>query len=150
MAVSKSIAFRSQECPAAASIYGNAAMASTFPFHVPNADGQIWKERTMRNILLAGSAGLLIALSAAGVAKANNPNVPIWSPYSLNTNVGEPVRHHWHRAGMTEGRAAATTDTQTQIFSDGSSDQNFMGPNATAPSSGPSLPAGQPMDPADR
>jgi hypothetical protein len=97
----------------------------------------------MRNTVIAGSAGLLIALSAAGLAKANNPNVPIWSPYSLNTNVGEPVRHHWHRAGMTEARAAATP-MQTEIFSDGSSDQNYMGPNATA-NSAPSLPGGQPF-----
>jgi hypothetical protein len=126
-------------------------VAFTLSFHVPSADEQIWKVRTTRNILLAGSAGLLIALSAAGLAKANNPNVPIWSPYSLNTNVGEPVRHHWHRAGMTEARAAAPT-METQIFSDGSSDQNYMGPNATA-NSAPSLPGGQPFgaraNPAD-
>jgi hypothetical protein len=106
----------------------------------------------MRNVLMATSAGLLVALSAAGVAKANNPNVPIWSPYSLNTTIGQPARHHWHRAGVTEARAAATT-VQTQIFSDGSSDQNYMGPNATAANSASSLPGGQPFgapaNPAD-
>jgi hypothetical protein len=106
----------------------------------------------MRNTVIAGSAGLLIALSAAGIAKANNPNVPIWSPYSLNTNVGAPVRHHWRRAGMTEARAAATT-MPTQIFSDGSSDQNYMGPNAPAANNAPTLPGGQPFgapaNPAD-
>lgn len=37
----------------------------------------------MRNILLAGTAGLLLAIGAAGVANAANPNVPTYSPYSL-------------------------------------------------------------------
>jgi hypothetical protein len=37
---------------------------------------------SMRNFLLAGTAGLLVALSAAGVANAANPNAPSWSPYA--------------------------------------------------------------------
>jgi hypothetical protein len=36
----------------------------------------------MRNLLLAGTAGLLVILGAAGVANAANPNVPSWSPYA--------------------------------------------------------------------
>ena len=36
----------------------------------------------MRNLLLAGTAGLLVILGAAGVANAANPNASSWSPYA--------------------------------------------------------------------
>jgi hypothetical protein len=36
----------------------------------------------MRNLLFAGTAGLLVTLSAAGIATAANPNAPPWSPYA--------------------------------------------------------------------
>lgn len=103
----------------------------------------------MRTILLA-SAGLIIALSTAGVANANNPNVPSWSPYSLNTNAWRPQRHPMRRmAQLREGRAAATK-AQAPIFSDGSSDENYMVPDSSAaPATGaPEAPGGQ--HPADR
>ena len=66
----------------------------------------------MRNTLMAGAAGLLLALT--GAADANNPDVPTWSPYSINTNLaGGSFRHHRHRIAasraadkLTEGRAA--------------------------------------------
>ena len=69
----------------------------------------------MRNLLLAGTAGLLFAFGAAGAANANNPNVPTWSPYSINTDLpGRTLfRHHTRRLAegrsadkLTEGRAA--------------------------------------------
>jgi hypothetical protein len=75
---------------------------------------------TMRNILLAGTAGLLLA---AAVTMANateqNPNVPNWSPYAImgfggnanayanpgyGGNPGYPPRPAG--VGMDEGRAA--------------------------------------------
>jgi hypothetical protein len=37
----------------------------------------------MRNFLIAGTTGLLIALGAASGANAANPNVPTYSPYTL-------------------------------------------------------------------
>jgi hypothetical protein len=105
-------------------------------------------EQTMRNILLAGSAGLLVAFSAAGVANANNPNVPIWSPYSLNTNVGAPARHPMHRV-------AKATKMDAPIFSNGSSDENYMVPDSTSAANGATnVPGGQafgaPENPAER
>ena len=82
----------------------------------------------MRNLLFAGTAGLLLVVGAAGAANANNPNVPTWSPLSINTNLGQTmVRHRAHR--MTEGRAAYVKPMpQTDIFSDGSSDGNHNYP----------------------
>ena len=82
----------------------------------------------MRNLLFAGTAGLLLVVGAAGAANANNPNVPTWSPLSINTNLGQTmVRHRAHR--MTEGRAAYVKPMPpTDIFSDGSSDGNHNYP----------------------
>jgi hypothetical protein len=81
----------------------------------------------MRNLLIAGTAGLLLAVGATGAAYANNPNVPIWSPLSINTDIGRPMyRHHAHR--MSEERAAyvAKTQPEEQIFSNGSSEDQHM------------------------
>jgi hypothetical protein len=45
----------------------------------------------MRNLLLAGTAGLLISCGAVGAAYAANPNVPASSPYAM-TDVGPQTR----------------------------------------------------------
>jgi hypothetical protein len=80
----------------------------------------------MRNVLLAGTAGLFLALGAVGAANANNPNVPVWSPLSINTDLGRPM-HRYRAHRMTEGRAAYTKPAQPdQIFSDGSSDDKHL------------------------
>jgi hypothetical protein len=58
----------------------------------------------MRNLLAAGTAGLFLVFGAAGgVAHAQNPNVPSWSPYSIVGYDAAP------RTVMTERRAADTT-----------------------------------------
>jgi hypothetical protein len=81
---------------------------------------------TMRNVLLAGTAALMLAVGASGAAYANNPNVPIWSPLSINTNVGRSMYYHPHR--MSEHRAAfvAATPPDRPIFSNGSSEDQHM------------------------
>jgi hypothetical protein len=87
----------------------------------------------VRNPLIAGTVGLVLTIGAAGAAYANNPNVPIWSPLSINTDIGRPMyRHHSHR--MSEGRAAYVGQTQPdqQIFSNGSSeDQHMVTPDSS-------------------
>jgi hypothetical protein len=40
-------------------------------------------EETLRNIIMAGATGLLLALDATGDANAANQNVPASSPYAL-------------------------------------------------------------------
>jgi hypothetical protein len=85
----------------------------------------------MRNLLLAGTAGLLVTLGAAGAGNAAqpNPNVPSWSPYAIGAYEGAPQtssRLPAHRM-MSEGRAAYVKPAhQNQIFSDGSSDGDHM------------------------
>jgi hypothetical protein len=68
----------------------------------------------MRNLLLAGTAGLLLTFGAAGAANAANPNVPASSPYAL-TDVGPQTRPPGYAdpnygydgdPGYVEGRAA--------------------------------------------
>jgi hypothetical protein len=96
----------------------------------------------MRNVLLAGTAALMLAVGASGAGYANNPNVPTWSPLSINTNVGRPMYYHPRR--MSEHRAAFVTPTPPDrpIFSNGSSeDQHMVTPesdnNSAAGSTGP-------------
>ena len=96
----------------------------------------------MRNLLLGGIAGLALTVGAAGAAYAINPNVPTWSPLSINTSVGHPMYYHPHR--MSEHRAAfvAPTPPDRPIFNDGSSEDRQMvapdsGNNAAAGSTGP-------------
>ena len=80
----------------------------------------------MRNLLFAGTAGLLLVVGAAGAANANNPNVPTWSPLSINTNLGQPL-HRYRGHLVKEGRAAYVQTAQPNpIFSDGSSDSNYL------------------------
>ena len=80
----------------------------------------------MRNLLIAGTVGLVLTIGAAGAAYANNPNVPIWSPLSINTNVGHTMYYHSHR--MSEHRAAYVVPTPPDrpIFSNGSSEGQHM------------------------
>jgi hypothetical protein len=83
---------------------------------------------SMRNMLTAGIAGLVLAIGAAGAAYAYNPNVPSWSPLSINTNLGQSMyRYHAHR--MSEHRAAYATPTPPDrpIFGNGSSEADHMG-----------------------
>jgi hypothetical protein len=85
----------------------------------------------MRNPLIVGTVGLALTIGAAGAAYANNPNVPIWSPLSINTNVGRPM--YYHRHGMSEHRAAlvAPTPPDRPIVSNGSSqDQRIVTPDS--------------------
>jgi hypothetical protein len=83
----------------------------------------------MRNLLIAGTVGFVLTIGAAGAAYASNPNVPIWSPLSINTNVGHPMYRH-HSSRMSEGRAAyiAKTQPEQQIFSNGSSEGQHLAP----------------------
>ena len=100
----------------------------------------------MCNLLLAGTAGLVLTIGAAGAAYANNPNVPIWSPLSINTDIGRPMyRHHSYR--MSEHRAAyaAPTPPDRPIFSNGSSeDQHIVAPDSDNNSA--NVPAGATND----
>jgi hypothetical protein len=80
----------------------------------------------MRNLLLTGTAGLILAIGVASTANANNSNVPTWSPLSINTDLWRPMPRYRVRS-MNEGRAAhVTTAPSDQIFSNGSSDANYM------------------------
>jgi hypothetical protein len=96
------------------------------------SDDEILEGTPMRNLLIAGTAGLMLAVGATGAAYANNPNVPMWSPLSINTDIGRPVyRHHARR--MSEERAAylAKTQPEEQIFSNGSTeDQHMVAPDS--------------------
>jgi hypothetical protein len=80
----------------------------------------------MRNLLLAGTAGLLLSVGAAGAANAANPNVPGWSPYSIMAYDAPPPPPPMYHPGrrMSEARAAYVTQTSPDrpIFNDGSSD----------------------------
>jgi hypothetical protein len=80
----------------------------------------------MRNVLLAGTAALMLAVGASGAAYANNPNVPIWSPLSINTNVGRPTYYHPHRMSEHPAAFVAPTPPDRPIFSNGSSDDQHM------------------------
>ncbi|WP_158816726.1 hypothetical protein [Methylocapsa sp. S129] len=70
----------------------------------------------MRNLLLAGTAGLFLTIGAVGAANAANPNVPTYSPYTLLdvpgsvpevTPTSNPVwAYNRDGGGMTEGRSA--------------------------------------------
>jgi hypothetical protein len=64
---------------------------SPFSFHVRSPDKQILEGNPMRNLLIAGTVGFVLTIGAAGAAYASNPNVPIWSPLSINTNVSSPL-----------------------------------------------------------
>lgn len=104
----------------------------------------------MRNILIAGSAGLLLALTGVGAANANNPNVPTWSPYSINTNLSRGTLFHRHVHGtaaaraadkMTEGRAAYVEKWPTppdNATSSGGSPNAIGDGNSAAPVAQPS------------
>jgi hypothetical protein len=64
----------------------------------------------MRDLLIAGTVGLVLTIGAAGGANANNANVPAWSPLSINTNIGRPMyRHHSYR--ISEHRTAYVVPT---------------------------------------
>jgi hypothetical protein len=94
----------------------------------------------MRNLLIAGTFGLILTIGAAGGAYANNPNVPSWSPLSINTNIGRPMYYHPHR--MSEHRAASVAPTPPDRPIFGSSEgQHTVTPesdsNSTAGSTGP-------------
>jgi hypothetical protein len=100
---------------------------SLFFFHVRFPGNQILKGNPMRNLLLGGTVGVALTIGAAGAAYANNPNVPTWSPLSINTNVGYPMyRHHSYR--MSEHRAAyvKATPPDRPIFSNGSSEEEHL------------------------
>ncbi|WP_158813650.1 hypothetical protein [Methylocapsa sp. S129] len=100
----------------------------------------------MRNVLLAGTAGLFVSLAVAGAANAANPNTPTWSPYTLMyvpgsvpevTPTSNPV---WaYNRYAIEGRAAYIDEAPRahryrynapgqpdQIFGDGSSDSDHL------------------------
>jgi hypothetical protein len=85
----------------------------------------------LRNLLLAGTAGLVLTIGAAGAAYANNPNVPIWSPLSINTDIGRPMyRHHSYRTSEHSAAFVAPTPPDRPIFSNGSSeDQHMVAPD---------------------
>jgi hypothetical protein len=95
---------------------------------MPASSGkQILEGNLMRNLLIAGTVGLVLTIGAAGAAYANNPNVPIWSPLSVNTNVGHPMyRHRSYR--MNEHRASfvAPMPPDRPTFSNGSSEDQHM------------------------
>jgi hypothetical protein len=96
----------------------------------------------MRNLLIAGTTGLMLALGAPGAAYANNPNVPKWSPLSINTNVGRPMYYHSHRMSEHRDAYVVPTPPDRPIFSNGSSeDQHIVAPgsdnNSAAGSTGP-------------
>jgi hypothetical protein len=80
----------------------------------------------MRNLLRTGTVGLILTIGATGAAYANNPNVPAWSPLSINTNMGHLMYYHSHR--MSEHRAAFVVPTPPDrpIFSNGSSEDQHM------------------------
>jgi hypothetical protein len=70
----------------------------------------------MRNLLLAGTAGLLLSVGAIGAASAANPNVPTSSPYAIQ-DVGPQTQPPGYMDpgyaydngsgyGMVEGRSA--------------------------------------------
>ena len=58
----------------------------------------------MRNLLMAGTAGLLLALGAVGAANADNPNVPSYSPYAIMGPGAASSPMPW--VVVTEGRSA--------------------------------------------
>ena len=73
----------------------------------------------MRNLIISGTAGLLLTIAGGAAAYASNPNVPNWSPYAVvafaangttianpgyGDNPGYPPR--FVGAGMSEGRSA--------------------------------------------
>jgi hypothetical protein len=60
----------------------------------------------MRAMLMAGTAGLLLAFGAAGAANATNPNVPTWSPYAIMAYDAAPAPQATGYSGTTESRAA--------------------------------------------
>jgi hypothetical protein len=73
----------------------------------------------------------MLAVGAVGAAYASNPNVPTWSPLSINTNVGRPMFYRPHR--LSEHRAAFATPTPPDrpIVSNGSSeDQHLVTPDS--------------------
>lgn len=93
----------------------------------------------MRNLLIAGAAGLLLTMGA-GAAYAENPNAPTWSPYAImgygatgptyvnpghGDNYGYPPRYEPGR--MDEGRAA---------FIDPDYNPNDSGRNGYVPNGG--------------
>jgi hypothetical protein len=87
--------------------------------------------RILCNLLLAGTAGLVLTIGAAGAAYANNPNVPIWSPLSINTDIGRPMyRHHSYRTSEHSAAFVAPTPPDRPIFGNGSSeDQDMVAPD---------------------
>ena len=97
----------------------------------------------MRNLLLAGTAGLVLTIGAAGAAYANNPNVPIWSPLSINTDIGRPMyRHHSYLTNEHSAAFVAPTPPDRPIFNNGNPEDQHMaapdnGSNSAAGSTGP-------------
>jgi hypothetical protein len=86
----------------------------------------------MRNLLVAGAAGVLLTMGA-GAAYASNPNVPNWSPYAImaydpngptyvnpghGDNYGYPPRYE--PGSMGEGRAAFIDPDYNPNYSGGS------------------------------
>jgi hypothetical protein len=107
----------------------NTNEGGTYPVRPPfscmsaEAEDRLLEGISMRNLLLAGTAGLLLTI---GVASAANSNVPTWSPLSINTDLWRPM-HRYRARTMKEGRAAhVKTAPPDQIFSDGSSDSNHL------------------------
>jgi hypothetical protein len=72
---------------------------------VRSADGLSQRTILMRNLLLAGTAGLLLAFGV-GAADANNPSVPTWSPYSINTDLPGRTLFRHHARRIAEARLA--------------------------------------------
>ena len=56
----------------------------------------------MRNMVMAGTAGLLLSFGAVSAANAENPNVPSYSPYAIMAYDASPMP----TAPMVEHRAA--------------------------------------------
>jgi hypothetical protein len=60
----------------------------------------------MRNLFFAGTAGLMLACGAIGVANAANPNVPSSSPYAIMGFDTATLNAAPRRDAIVEGRAA--------------------------------------------
>lgn len=100
---------------------------SSFPLRVRLPGQKSQKETQLRNLLLGGTVGVAFTLGAAGMAYANNPNVPTWSPLSINTNIGHPIyRYHTYRTREHRAAYVAPTPPDRPIFDNGSAEDEHM------------------------
>src|ERR1700726_4964877 len=60
-------------------------------------------EEALRNLIMAGRAGLLLALGVTGAANAANPNVPASSPYALLDVAPSSAAPHNGRGYLDDG-----------------------------------------------